>query len=128
MNDLPELRDRPKTYDKSLNGPLLFETGPSANRVVFSNASLEKPRPKKMKKSFKKEDEKFKNIYQMGIFTKLKPKNEMLLNNAPLSERLYDFKDTLKNKMSFSDRKNSHGISNWLDQYHLIVRWNRGVC
>ena len=52
-------------------------------------------------------DEKFKNLYQNGKFSKPKPKGDVSGSSQFAPERLFDFKETVKAKANFSEKKRS---------------------
>ena len=52
-------------------------------------------------------DEKFKNIYQNAKFTKVKTKTESAPTIPFSTEKLFDFKETLKSKVNFLEKKRS---------------------
>ena len=52
-------------------------------------------------------DEKFKNIYQNGKFSKPKAKGDSSVPIPFPPERLFDFKETVKAKANFLEKKRS---------------------
>ena len=107
LNETAEYRDRPKTFDKSLTASSAVEGLFTAVKALNSGTALDKMGLKRRKAVPVLPDDKFKNLYQNGKFGKPKPKGDSLGNALFPTERLFDFKETVKPKANFLEKKRS---------------------
>lgn len=99
------MRDRPKTYDKTISATLSFDNNSVLNKIFYSNSNTDKIRYKKLKNSSKIIDERFKNVYQMNKFVKPKQKLDNAISPFFYGEKNANLSESSKLKTELEDLK-----------------------
>lgn len=107
-SDYQDFKDRPKTYDKSIN--IFFENSILQNKPLFP-MGVHHIKQKKREKSAKKFND-YKSIYQIPKNQKLKTKIDFVTEKGSPVEKSVEIQDSNKTKLRIFEAKKSQGAIN----------------